>query len=581
MKKWISWVALGCVILVLCQSIGGQGVSIWTEKGCNASYRPGETVKIHYRVSGTGWTKVFKQYPDTHEEEIEGWKYFHTGGESYILDTVGSECGTIMYTVIFYQEVTPVEGWACYGCGGGVVYVMETGRAMCSIKVLCDMRTSLFTDKSEYVAGVDSEAKITLNITDVYESPLDADSVVLDVNGQGVTPVKSSPGVYTGLYTLTGREPGEYTVTANVFKRDYPQAVETCTFSLIVPVTVYLSTDSAVYAQGSEAFVRAEVQDVSGRGVNGLQFGLEVSGVTVPFTDMGGGIYTAVLDLQGFNKGQYQTDITSFSRYIQVDSIKRAEFTVGGIPVIVVDAPEGVEVGVNNTEEVSVIVRNTGDGDASSLYVSAGVSPGVDITGVSGYGPVLAAGDQTTAIISITGREKGEYTVLVNVSYMDVGGNEKTASGSIPVTVSSAIGLLVIAGLGAAVAVGAGAFAIKGKMGAKAAEEISKKTGQKITSEASKHVGSNVASEASKHVGSNVASEASKQAGAHIASEASKQAGAHIASEASKQAGSKVAGGLATGAVGGVVKSKSHTCPECGVENPLDSKFCSQCGAEL
>jgi hypothetical protein len=569
MKKWISWVALVCVILVLCQSLGSQGVLIWTEKGCNSSYRPGETVKIHYQVPGSGWTKVLKQYPDTHEEEIEGWKYFYTGGESYILDTVGAECGTIMYTVIFYQQVTPVEGWACNACGGGVVYVMETGRAMCSIKVLCDMRASLFTDKAEYVAGVDPEAKITLNITDVYGNPLDADSVVLDVNGQGVTPVKSSPGMYTGSYTLTGRAPGEYTVTANVFKRDYPQTVETCTFSLIVPVTVYLSTDSSVYTEGSEATVRAEVKDVSGRGVNGLQFDLDVSGVIVPFTDMGGGIYEAVLDLQGFDQGQYQTDITSLGRYIQVDSIRRAEFTVGGIPVVVVDAPQPVKVGVNNTEDVYVTVRNTGDGDASSLHVSAGAPPGVDVTGVSGYSPALAAGGQTTAIVSITGREKGEYTVLVNVSYLDVGGNEKTASGSIPVTVSSGIGLLVIAGLGAAAAVGAGAVAIKGKTGAKAAEEISKKAGQKIGAEASKNVGSKVASEASKNVGSKVASEASKQAGAHIAS------------EASKQASSKVAGGLATGAVGGVVKSKSHTCSECGAENPPESKFCSQCGAEL
>jgi hypothetical protein len=570
MKKWIGWAAiLWCLLLLSYQPTASQAVTVWTEKGCNASYKPGEVVRLHYRVFDAGWTRVHKQYPDTHEEEIAGWRYFPTGGEYVELDTLGPECGKVTYTVTFWQEI-PLGGTPCYGCGSSVVYVMEMGRGICSINVLCDMGASLFTDKAEYIAGVDSEAKITLNVADVYGTPLDADSVVIDVNGEGITAIKSTIGVYTASFTLTGRSPGEYTVTASIYKRDYPQTIKTTRFTLIVPVTVELSTDKSVYAQNSQVAVRAEVRDVSGRGVGGLDFDLSVSDVIVPFVDMGGGIYEAQLDLSGFGQGRYTADVANMDRYVEVDNVRRAEFTVGGLPTIIVDSPGSLEIDVDAEEDASLVLKNTGTGDASNVHVSVGAPPGIDVIGVSGYNATIPAGGQTTAQISLMGREEGEYTVNVQVSYQDLGGSENTASGSFPVTVVSSMLMLVIAGsaVGAA-AVGAGAYVLKGKAGAKAAGEASKRIGEKMAQKASQEVGAKVAGEASKSVG------------AKVAGEASKSVGAKVAGEAAKQAGSGLAGAAASGgAVGGIV-TKPTKCKKCGSENPPDSKFCSQCGAEL
>ena len=92
--------------------------------------------------------------------------------------------------------------------------------------------------------------------------------------------------------------------------------------------------------------------------------------------------------------------------------------------------------------------------------------PGVDVTRVSGYNSRIPAGGETTASISLTGREPGEYMVAVEVLCHDVGGGTITASGAFPVIVESGVGLLLAAALGV-IGVGAAAY-ILSKAGAKA-----------------------------------------------------------------------------------------------------------------
>ena len=493
MKKWIMLIALFGLLLST-YSTESQVVLVWTEKGCEASYKPGESVKIHYKVYDAGWTKVHKQYPDTHKEELFGWRYFPSAGEFVEIDKLGPECGRITYTVSFWQEVpsTYTGCLPCNACSPFPIYVMETGRHMCAITVVCDMKASLFTDKTEYIAGVDPGAQITVNITDVYGDPLDADSVILDVNGESVTAVQSFPGLYTASFTLSGRKQGEYTVTANIFKRDYPQVVKTAQFSLVVPVTIQLSTDRKEYTV-SFAVVRADVKDVTGRGVSGLQFDVIVSDVQVPVTDVGGGIYEARIDLSGVDQGEYTVDISDMGAYVVVDSVLKAVFTVSGLPLIVVGVCDPVEVGVDSGKDVSVVIKNTGEGDAVDAHVLVEAPPGVDVTRVSGYNSLIPAGGETTACISLTGREPGEYIVAVEVLCHDVGGGTTTGSGAFPVTVKSSVKLLLVAAIGV-VAVGAAAY-ILSKTGAKAEKEL--KNGEQKAGEAAEK-GAKTASEAAK-----------------------------------------------------------------------------------
>ncbi len=585
MKKWmIGCAILWCLLLASYQSATSQVIVVWTERGCNTTYTPGEMVKIHYRVYERGWTRVFKQYPDTHEEEIAGWKYFPTGGEYVEIDTLGPECGRITYTVTFWQEIgTGCSGCVpCYGCGPPVVYVMEFGRDMCSINVQCDMKASLFTDKAEYTASVDSEAKITLNTTDVYGNPLDADSIVLDVNGEGVTAIKSSAGIYTASFTLSGRPQGEYTVTASIFKRNYPQLVKITKFTLIVPVSVHLSTDNPVYAPGGQATIRAEVKDRAGNGVSGLQFELSVSGSekSAPFADLGGGIYEAQIELSGFEQGQYVADITGMEEYVYVDSVRKAEFVIGGLPTMVIDIPSEAEVTAGSTEDISFVLKNTGDGEAVDITVRVQAPPGIDVMAVSGYAHTLPSGDQTTGVLSLAGRDTGVYTVTIETSYQDAGEGVHTTSGSFPVTVTSGMGLVLVAGVAAATALGAAAYLLKGRAGTKAAEE-GVEPGQKIAQKASQK-STQTAEAATKKAGTQAAEAATKNGGTEVAEAATENPGIKVGGAASKTksvnlASKTVAGG---GIFGGVVK-KSEVCRKCGFKNSLDSTFCAQCGEEL
>lgn len=477
MKKY-GWIPiLVCLLVLSYHPTASQVVTVWTEKGCDAVYKPGEPVKIHYKVFERGWTRVYKRYPDTHEEEIEGWRYFPTAGEYVEVDTLGPECGRITYTVKFWQEIspaclccppcnccTPCCCPICTCCGPPALYVMEAGKSMCSITVQCDMSASLSTDKTEYISTVDSEAKITLNITDVYGNSLDADSVVMDVNGQRVLPVRSLSNVYTASFTLTGRPQGEYTVTATIFKRNYPQTVKTTAFTLIVPVSVELSTDRPEYTESSQMMVRAEVRDFYGRGMSGLHFDVLVSGETESFTDLGGGIYEAQLDLHGFAQGEYTVDVCNMEEYIQVDSIRKVEFTVRGLPEISIELPSQVDVEKDSAEDVFVLLRNIGDGEAVNTTISVEAPPGIDILGISGYRITVPSTGETTVVITLKGREKGEYTVPVTVSYEDVGGGVHTVSGSFPLTVaSSALLLLIVVLAAAAAAAGVGGYALIGK----------------------------------------------------------------------------------------------------------------------
>lgn len=499
MKKWIVLIALFWLLFLTYKSTESQVVLVWTEKGCEASYKPGESVKIHYKVFDAGWTKVHKQYPDTHKEELVSWRYFPSAGEFVEIDKLGPECGRITYTVSFWQEVpsTYTGCLPCNACSPFPIYVIETGRHMCSITVVCDMKASLFTDKTEYIAGVDPGAEITLNITDVYGDPLDADSVIFDVNGESVTAVQSSPGLYTASFTLSGRKQGEYTVTANIFKRDYPQVVKTAQFSLVMPVTVQLSTDRKAYTVHSFVVVRADVKDVSGRGVSGLVFDVIVSEMQVLFTDLGGGIYEASIDLSSIDQGEYTADIGDMGAYVVVDSVRKATFTVSGLPLMEVGVPDQVEVGVDSVKDVSVVVKNTGDGDAVDTHVLVEAPPGVDVTRVSGYTSLIPAGGQTTAFISLTGREPGEYMVTVEVSCNDVGGGTTTGSGAFPVTVKSGVGFVLVAALGVIAVLGVAAYILMGKPGAKAAKEGLKNVEQKTAGEAAEK-GTKTASEAAK-----------------------------------------------------------------------------------
>lgn len=491
MKKY-GWIPiLVCLLILSYHPTASQVVTVWTEKGCDAVYNPGETVKIHYRIFDRGWTRVYKQFPDLHEEEISGWRYFPTGGEYVELDTLGPECGKVTYTVTFSQEISPVCACCppcnciipCYcppcTCCNPALYVMESGKSMCSITVQCDMGASLFTDKAEYISSVDSEAKITLHVTDIHGNAIDADSVVLDVNGQRVIPLRSLTNVYTASFTLTGRSQGEYTVTANIFKRNYPQTVKTTKFVLVVPVSVELSTNSLEYTQNSQATVRAEVRDFYGRGVCGLLFNLSVSGKTETFTDLGGGIYEAVLDLTGFEQGEYTMDIGDMGEYILVDSVRRAAFTVSGIPEIVVDLPGQTEVKKGSAEEVSVVLKNTGDGEAVNIMVFVEASPEIDVIGVSGYRVTLPSGGETTAVITVRGKEKGEYTTAVTVSYEDKSKSVHTASGFLSVSIVSGILLVLVLATGAVAAVGIGVYILTRRAITKAAQESSEEGKQK------------------------------------------------------------------------------------------------------
>lgn len=465
MKKWIVYPALFCLLLISYYPAATQTVVVWTEKGCNATYKPGDTVKIHYKVFDSGWTKVAKQW-NTHQEEIASWKYFPTGGEYTETDTLGPECGTITYEVTFWQEVSPAcccfpcgwlpccECFPCNGCGPSV-YVMEMGKSTCSIKVQCDMSVSIFTDKIEYISGVDSKAQITLGVTDSQGGPLDVDSVVIDVNGEGIKSVKSSAGLYNASFFLSAKSQGEYIVTANIFKKDYPRMVETTQFAVVIPVTVELSTDKTVYTPGSEAVIRAQVQDASGKGVGNLHFDVSVSDVTVSCTELGSGIYRARVDLTGFEQGSYIFDISSMEDHVRVDYVDTAEVRVGGLPELVIEV-DPIKVKTGSPVDGPVLLTNTGEGEASNIAVFIEAPPELDIS-ISGYSYAIPPGGQTTAFVLVTGKQKGEHTANVDVSYRDVGGNTHTVKGSFLVTVTSDITVILVIAAGAVAAV-AGAF---------------------------------------------------------------------------------------------------------------------------
>ncbi|MBU7032283.1 MAG: hypothetical protein HXS53_07110 [Theionarchaea archaeon] len=444
-----------CMLLLSYQPVRSQGVMVWTEKGCDASYSPGEVVKIHYSFDNAGWSRVFKQYPDTHEEEIAGWRYFSTGGEYVELDTLGPECGKITYTVRFYEDMgfCPVC-IPCHICGPSVVYVSETGNKTCSITVVCDLSSMLFTDKKEYLSGIDSHARISLHITDVQGTPLDVDSVVIDVNGDSIAAIKSSPGVYSALYTLSGRKQGVYVVTASIFKRDYPDETRTAAFKIVVPVTISLSTDRQEYTPGDDVVVRAEVKDSSLRGVNGLHFDVSISDTTIPFLDKGGGIYEAQVNLSDFELGDYTLDIKNMEEYIRIDHVYGGKFRVTGLPSLLLELPEPLELSEGQIADLSINLLNGGEGDASNITLSVEAPPGIDIQKVSGYAFTLPAGSQSEAYVSMMGLEEGEYSLSVMVTYEDAGGKVHTASHTLSVQVKSRFPLLLILGVAVIAAVG-------------------------------------------------------------------------------------------------------------------------------
>jgi hypothetical protein len=474
MKKVITLSVLVCLLFLLYTPTESQSVVIWTEKGCNATYSPGDAVKIHYEVFDSGWTTVSKVYPDLHEEEIATWKYFHRGGEYTETDVLGPECGTVTYVVRFWQEASPgyITCFPCNACGPSVVYVMEAGINTCSINVQCGMKTELSTDKPEYIHGVDSQVDITLTITDDHKMPLDADSVVMDVNGESIKPVKTLPGFYTASFDLSGRHHGEYTVTANVFKTNYPRLVEAVPVAFIRPVTVELSTDS-LYAPGSQAVVRAEVRDATGNGVSELSFALSVSGVTVPFTSLGGGVYRTGMDLTGFAPGDYLADITNMEDHVRVEHVGTAAFRVGGLPEFTIEFEGHEKIKIGSPVNISAFLLNTGKGDALNVAVSVQSPPEIDIGDVAVYSPTVPQGGQTTALISVTGRQQGEYMVDVIISFEDAGGNAHTAEDSFPVTVTGDVTIFFVVGIIAAAAVVAGAYAVLRKTG-KPAEPLGK-----------------------------------------------------------------------------------------------------------
>jgi hypothetical protein len=449
MRKYIGVCILGLFLMLSHYSVGGQGVLIWTEKGCDASYSPGEVVKIHYSFDSPGWSRVFKQYPDTHEEEIASWRYFSTGGEYVELDTLGPECGRITYTVRFYEDM----GFCplcipCHVCGPSVIYVSETGNKTCSINVVCDLSSALYTDKKEYLLSIDSQALISLHITDIQGNPLDVDSVVMDVNGDSIAARKSSPGVYTATYSLSKRTQGVYVVTASIFKRDYPDETKTAAFKIIIPVTISLSTDRSEYTTGDDCVVRAEVEDASLQGISGLHFDLSMDELLVPFVDKGGGIYEAQVTLLDFQPGEFHLDVTNMQEYIRVDRVYRGTFQVVGLPELLFTMPEQIEVSEGSVADTSVRLSNTGEGDATHLMLSMETPPGVDILALSGYASTIPPGSQSEAFISVRGMEEGEYSLTVLVTYEDAGGTQHTASRAFTVLVTSSLPPLLFMGIG-------------------------------------------------------------------------------------------------------------------------------------
>lgn len=449
MRKYIvGFILLWCLLLLSYHPTRSQGVLVWTEKGCGTSYSPGEIVKIHYSFDSPGWSRVFKQYPDTHEEEIAGWRYFSTGGEYVELDTLGPECGKITYTVRFYEDMgfCPIC-IPCYICGPSVVYVSETGNKTCSITVVCDLSSMLFTDKKEYLSGIDSHALISLHITDVQGTPLDVDSVVMDVNGDSIAAVKSSAGVYSASYSLSGRKQGVYVVTASIFKRDYPDESKTAAFKIVIPVTVSLSTDRQAYTPEDDVAVRAEVKDASLKGVSGLHFDVSIADRTIPFTDKGGGIYEAQVNLSDFELREYHMDITNMEQYIRIDHVYGGKFQVIGLPELLLGLPDSMEITEGSVADLSVQLSNVGTGDATGITLSVEAPQGIDIQNISGYASTIPPGGQSDAFVSMTGLNEGEYPLSLVVSYEDAGGKVHTASHAFSVLVTSRMPLLLIVGI--------------------------------------------------------------------------------------------------------------------------------------
>jgi hypothetical protein len=314
--------------------------------------------------------------------------------------------------------------------------------------VVCDLSSALYTDKKEYLLGIDSQALISLHITDVQWNPLDVDSVVIDVNGDSIAARKSSPGLYTATYSLSKRTQGVYVVTASIFKRDYPDETKTAAFKIIIPVTISLSTDREEYAMGDDCMVRAEVRDASLNGVSGLHFDLSVADLLIPFVDKGGGIYEAQVALLDFPPGECYLDITNMEQYIRVDRVYGETFRVGGLPELLFLMPEQIEVSEGSVTDISVQLSNEGEGDATTLMLSLETPPGVDILALSGYAPTIPPGGQSEAFISVRGIEEGEYSLTLLASYEDVGGTQHTTSHTVSVLVTSSMSLSVFLVIG-------------------------------------------------------------------------------------------------------------------------------------
>lgn len=461
MRTYIMVVLLGCLILSSVHPSESNGIRIWTEKGCDATYSPGEMVKIHYSFDRPGWSRLFKLYPDSHEEEISGWRYFSTGGEYTELHTLGPECGKITFTIRFYEDM----GFCplcipCHVCGPPVIYVSQTGYSMCSITVVCDLSSALYTDKKEYLAGIDSQAHISLHITDIQGFPQDVDAVVMDVNGDEIAAVKESPGVYTATYYLANRKQGVYVVTASIFKRDHPHERETSAFKIVIPVTISLSTEREAYTREDQVTIRAEVKNPSLKGVSGLHFDVSVGDALIPFIDKGGGIYEAQVPLTAHEIGEYHADIVNMEQYIRVDRVYRATFQVTGRPELLLMVPDLIEVPSGSQANISLHLSNNGQGDATRINLMLESPPGVDIQALSGYAFTLPPGGQSDGVIFMKGMEEGQYSLTIHATYEDVGGTHYTASSPFTVQVTSQFPVLFIVGLAMCGVIGVGVIII-------------------------------------------------------------------------------------------------------------------------
>ncbi|MBU7029577.1 MAG: hypothetical protein HXS48_21775, partial [Theionarchaea archaeon] len=137
------------------------------------------------------------------------------------------------------------------------------------------------------------------------------------------------------------------------------------------------------------------------------------------------------------------------------------------------------EVEKGSAEEVLVVLKNTGNGEAVNILVFVEASPEIDVIGVSGYRVTLPAGGETTAMITVRGREKGEYTAAVTVSYEDKSKGIHTASGLLPVSIVSGILLVLVLATGAVAAVGIGVYILIRRTITKATQESSEEGEQK------------------------------------------------------------------------------------------------------